>query len=467
MKKAFILVICLLFVALGNNAQSQMWSSITSFSPSNSTLISGASRFGHHNINWSTYYMRYNDSSYFCSILYPNTVPTMMMSNKILMPQDFVVTDMKKFYYYQGFIGSYQGVGMFGRAVSYYYTAGNSIFIFKLPAVDVLTRIATHAVIFEEDKLVKAKAFATGEKAIGQNAIQSYLLEFIADGVGETGPYLYAPLYYNSVTREKETADDVIIIDNKVIFATRDTRTTHAPVNLRISDTTSALTHSEIGTQWQLWLPASQKVISELRLLYLDHDDYFVLAYIVFDQNSNAYYLCTNRIKLSDLLSLNNTIVSHKIKIGSECINLVDAIYETNANTMVILLNGNNMSELYHIDPYSSSSSTTIVLDYPDGNLYSIDTVGDHENIDMYVAMGDSTFFSQDISNGIAIDYSCLDIKKKEMPLQQPPIVNKIKDLITGYSAEKDITHLIRPSVYFFGTRICDDYIPIERVKYE
>lgn len=142
-------------------------------------------------------------------------------------------------------------------------------------------------------------------------------------------------------------------------------------------------------------------------------------------------------------------------------------IYETDVNTMVVLLNGNDKSVLYHFDPYSSSSSTTIVLDYPDGNLYSIDTVGDHVNIDMYVAMGDSTFFSQDISNGIAIDYSCLDIKKKEMPLQQPPLIEKIKDPITGYSAEKDITHLIRPSVYFFGTRICDDYIPIERVKYE
>ena len=113
MKKTILLFVCTMLIALGNNVQSQLVSTRATFSPSNATLIGNESRFGHHENDKSTYYMRYNNDSYFCSIGAFYTTSSMTTSRKIQMPQTSVVTD------YQGYIGSYQGVGMHGWTGSY------------------------------------------------------------------------------------------------------------------------------------------------------------------------------------------------------------------------------------------------------------------------------------------------------------------------------------------------------------
>lgn len=68
---------------------------------------------------------------------------------------------------------------------------------------------------------------------------------------------------------------------------------------------------------------------------------------------------------------------------------------------MVLLLNGDLNSEFYHADPYLITSYNTIKLDYPYVKLHSIDTIGEYpvQNNDIYVAMGDSVFFSQDLND--------------------------------------------------------------------
>lgn len=449
MKKTIILL-AIYFLPIGQSSQAQIWSNMENFSPSNSTLIGGSSRFGHHNYNWSTYYMQYNNASYFCSINYYNTISPSPASHKTRMPDYFVVTDMKLLNDDQGFIGSYQSVGMHGKA--YYNTTLNSFQIFQLPAVDVLTRIAFKKRMVEDTRPWQVKAFATGKKGKESN-----ILEFYADGVGIFAPYYYASLPYNSATGDREIADDVLILDDKVVFSTRDTRTGHAPVNLRISDTNNALTSSGINKQWQFWLPSTQYVLGETRLLNLEEGYSFILAYIVYDKLDLAYYLCTNRIDLNDLLLLNNTIVSHAIKIEKECTNLVDMIYEPNVNTMVILLNGHDKSELYHIDPYSNLTYSIDMLDYPYGNLYSIDTIGDYSshNISAYVAMGDSTFFFQDISNGIHIEESCLEKKEIIMNLQNAPEINSCLDPLIGNSDIKEYQCIEDTDEIFFGSETC------------
>ncbi len=80
----------------------------------------------------------------------------------------------------------------------------------------------------------------------------------------------------------------------------------------------------------------------------------------------------------------------------------VTIIYDPDVNTMVLLLNGDLNSEFYHADPYLITSYNTIKLDYTYGRLHSIDTIGGlplHNNNDIYVAMGDSVFFSQDLND--------------------------------------------------------------------
>ena len=61
--------------------------------------------------------MRYADSSYLCNTVY-YTVAYSPISTKIQLPQDFVITQFKPFILQQGFIGSFQGVGMYGIAYS-------------------------------------------------------------------------------------------------------------------------------------------------------------------------------------------------------------------------------------------------------------------------------------------------------------------------------------------------------------
>ena len=80
---------------------------------------------------------------------------------------------------------------------------------------------------------------------------------------------------YNPATGEQEIADDVITLDNHVIFTTRDNRNLHPPVNLRISDTN--LTTSDINVQWQFLLPQYETVYGEIRLQPLPYRQFVQL----------------------------------------------------------------------------------------------------------------------------------------------------------------------------------------------
>ena len=448
-----LFLICLV-ISLYSDLKAQ--SAIVSYFPSSSTLLGDASRIGYHYNNWTTYYMRYNDTSYFCVLYNPAIwIPT-PSSDKIPMPQDFVIWDFKEYNSSPGYIGSYQGVGMYGWANSYnlFYPA-NYFRVFKLPAVDLLKRTAYIRVPNAEDEFM-TKAFSVGKRVVtGSSSSQSYILEYYVDGSGMFAPYQYAPLEFNS-TERKETADDVITIDHYVIFATSDTRKEHAPVNLRISDTTNVLSNGDIDYQWQFLLPSNENVYGELRLLFLD-DHEFILAYTIYDSKRNKYYLCFHKIILADFLAGFNSIVSHEIQLEKDCSNLVDIVFEPDVSTVIALLNGSNRSETYHIDAYLTTSSYVTKLYYPNGLLWSIDTVGTHSQYtsDMYMAIEDNNIFFQDISNGVDIDSSCLEMIKKVYTLKEPPLINYYKDPLERYSGSKQLSILNIQYYLFGGMRTC------------
>lgn len=62
-----VFAISILIAITATDVKAQIMSVMGNFSPSTSTLIGSASRIGYDDNNMSTYYMRYNDSSYFCS----------------------------------------------------------------------------------------------------------------------------------------------------------------------------------------------------------------------------------------------------------------------------------------------------------------------------------------------------------------------------------------------------------------
>ena len=460
MKKYIKLFIssCLLIIEAGS-AGAQIMSVMGNFSPSTSTLIGEASRIGYDNGAWSTYYMRYNDSSYFCghhSYVYWTSIAPAVNSTKVTMPQDFVITDFKKFIGDPGYIGSYQGKGMYGFSFGYNQYNSNGFQIIKLPAVDKLTR-TTEIHPSGQYAVNGMKFFSIGEKLDTRYSIlQSYILEYYLMG---TGMYKYAPLQYNPQSYEQEIADDVITAGEYVIFATRDTRLNHAPVNLRISDTNNVLSNtSDIAFQWRFQLPDTEQVYSELRLLDLLDNKEFILAYTIYNTGDNNYYLCIHRINLLDFLAGNNGIVSHEIKINKECSDLIDMIFKPNLKTMVVLLSGEGKSELYHMKPYSDTNDYTTRLDYSDGSFYSIDTIGENgfPNEALYIAMGDSVIFTQNFSNLSSLSQSCLPRQRKRMILRKNPVIKHIKDPLAFYSGNQEFFSNAPIDVYYHGTRTCN-----------
>ena len=459
MRKYYRLFVISILIAIAtNDAEAQVLSVMGEFSPSTSTLIGSASRIGFDNGPWSTYYMRYNDSSYFCdhhAYGYWAVWAPAVASTKVTLPQDFVITDFKKFLNVPGYIGSCDGIGMYGYSLGYNLYNYNYFLIAKLPVLSQLNRIA-EAHPSGSNAEMGMKFFSVGEKIESSYSTpRSYLLEFYYMG---TNAYLYAPLAYNPQSNEFETADDVITISQHVVFATRDTRSGYAPVNLRISDTNNVLSYSStIGYQWRFMLPNYEIPLSDLRLLNLD-DKEFVMAYTMLNTNNNNYYLCVHRINLPAFLANNNSIISHEIKISRTCSNLIDMIYKPNAQTMVVLLDGEDGSMLFHLDPYSSTNDIAVDLKYSSGHFYSIDTLGANGYLDdtLYIAMGGNVIFTQNISNGINIEASCLDMGKVKMLLREPPIIKKEKDPLDFFSDNQAHYTSTPLDVIFYGTRTCN-----------
>lgn len=428
------------------------------FSPSTSTLIGSASRIGYDDNYWSTYFMRYNDSSYFCSHYnygYWALWAPSVSSNKIALPQSFVITDFKKFLSDPGYIGSYQGVGMYGYSLDYNLSSGNYLRIITLPEVDQLNRTAV-AHPSGNNAVVGMKFFSIGEKTDARYSMpQSYILEYYLWG---NSTYLYAPLASNPTLNEQEIADDVITINDYVVFATRDTRKKHKLVNLRISDTNNVLSsNTDIDVQWQFLLPSYEELYGKLRLLPLD-DGLFVLAYTVFNTNDGEYYLCVHLIESSNLPTGIIVITSHEIKINKECSDLTDMIFEPRVQTMVVLLNGEGKSAFYHFDPYAITNTSVFILDYDDGNFYSIDTDGGDYSLNevLYIAMGDRTIFLQNIFNGPGVEMSCLDLTEIKSFLKEPPIIKILKDPLPRYSDDQGYDERYSDAPLFYGTRTCN-----------
>lgn len=120
-------------------------------------------------------------------------------------------------------------------------------------------------------------------------------------------------------------------------------------------------------------------------------------------------------------------------------------------------MNGGDRSTFYHIDPSATTNTPVYKLDYPDGELYSLDTLRDSNTLPvaMYVAMGGNKIFCQDISNGVCVSGSCLDVTRLDMPLVPQPEYEKIYDPIDCFTDNRIYFFFNESAEFFNGTLEC------------
>ena len=172
------------------------------------------------------------------------------------------------------------------------------------------------------------------------------------------------------------------------------------------------------------------------------------------------YYLCYHRVCMNELLAGINTVVSHEIPI-EKGVDLTDVIYEPDVKVMVMLMNDEKHSELYHVDPFSNTTDYMYRIDYANGNLSTIDTIGDgflSPNADCYIAMGGGDFFYQDISGGYVISQSCMPIDQRWAILKTPPVIVPFLDRVNRYTDNKIINSISRDVRDTNATRTCMIY---------
>ncbi len=127
----------------------------------------------------------------------------------------------------------------------------------------------------------------------------------------------------------------------------------------------------------------------------------------------------------------------------------------------LLLLTGLSDVASAQVDPFINTSGNTYRVDYPSGNLYTIDTIGDGfstPNADCYIAMGGGELFYQDISGGYVISRSCMPIIKRKILLKDSPAIRQLFDEVNRYSDLKSYISIPRYARMEYGLRTCMDY---------
>lgn len=319
------------------------------------------------------------------------------------LPTGLVISDMKHITNPFWFCGSENGYGIYGRLTltSNYYSI-YSMHIFSVLAVNNLKKfsIATNM----SDSLHQ-RIFAIGEIS-NQSTIQPCIVELDVQGQGYTGfePYIYAK------TDILEPIDDIDLVNNIVVVATRDMNAPSPIVTLRFSDIETMLTGVEIDYKWQFVLSSQDHVRGKVHIVNINNK-FIEVCYTKFNDSSNRYTLCLHRINLNDLMNgITNSIISQEIDIdiGEE---IFDITYDAQREVLILLLDKDNISSVFlHTLPNETLTYGAIRLASPNGDrFFSIDTVQHFYALAdrMYEAWGGTKRFMQAYSYNGSIEKSC------------------------------------------------------------
>lgn len=414
MKKT-IFIACLALASL-NVSVAQIISYQANFYSSLPSSNEASTRVLFHYLDYSLVYMEHMNSPVFIvnsfSAPFSTISPLYNYSYFDVLPQ-IHVNDMKKKMTQECFGGTYNNEGLYG--IIHYPPSGgifpSSLHLRRLPDMNNLKKIAP-VIHFDNNNMI-LRLFAIGET--NKNHILE--LHIFGYGISDNTPYPFATL------DPRETADDITSTLNWLAVATRDTRDSAAPFNLRISKLSQVLGNTDIDYQWQFFLSNQERPVGKVLLARLQDDD-IEMCYIKHNAIENSYLLCLHRIRVPDLTIGNGVLGTQEVKVNPNEV-LEDVMYDTVTGTLVVLTNTDNQySTFYHIRPSATSSYLAIKLQSNIGDkYYSLNPVNEYwwtAGHSMYQAWGGSRYFTQEIDNMGTVAGSCLNIDKVTPVIKSP-----------------------------------------------
>ena len=316
------------------------------------------------------------------------------------LPQGMVISDMEDVHHYPWYCGSLDGDGVYGSIIvgTNYYNQ-ERVHAFRVPIVNNLSKFTMATNMVDP---YQRRMFAIGETyCSGQT--KSYIMEFDVQGTGISGidPFLYAQM------SDYEHVDDVELVEDNVVFSTRDDHGEYTKASIRISRVEQMLAGSQIDRRWELQLQHNEDVLGKVFVTHLNDTDIGV-CFVTYINNNYILHIC--RINIDNLYHGITTFDSKKIiiPIGEE---IMDIKYDSRARMLIVLLDKDNTHSVFvHINPYLTAPSvlTCIESKYMD-RYFSIDTIAPlYFSTDcVYEAWGGEKGFVQGYSSNGLIQNSC------------------------------------------------------------
>lgn len=281
----------------------------------------------------------------------------------------------------------------------------NPIYMFFYPDMDRIEKLTVDYDIANPNYRAVFAIGVTHPENSSMEQTHIMVLENSAMGIGEFGAYPFA------TPDIKEHIDDLALVDDYIVYATRDSRDDHSMVNLRLSKTSNILLSTEIDMQWQFVLGAGEVVYGKVFVIQL-RNYFFEVCYVKYVPATNCYVLCLHRIFLYDLLNGINSAVSQEIPVERGEL-IQDITYELEKEVLVVLLDKDENSSVFlHTNPNKMTPYSTVRLETRALERYfSIDTVN-HIYMGpnpMYQAWGGNRRFMQSFTTMGAIGPTCLD----------------------------------------------------------
>ena len=405
MKKFFLFFCFALFPFVCTAQISSLKYNISSSFPD---VIESKTRVLEHSSHNSFVFIDTLDTTYICHNpdLYLDPYTNLFYFYKKRLPLKIEISDMENVFHSAWYCGSINNEGVYGEIYwnsNYYIT--QRVHIFKLPEVNNLRKftIATQMIDPQQRRL-----FAIGE-TYPSGKLQSYIMECETQGSQAFGTYNYAQM------SDSEFVDDVALVEDNVVFATRDYRSRFSKVNLRISNVEQMLAGSEIDKQWRFQLEYYEHVYGRVFITHLNSTDIGV-CYIKYNEKQDVYILCIHKININDLYSNITTFISQEIVIpkGEE---ILDIKFDDNKEVLIVLLDKDNIQSIFiHATPYNLLAPGFLCLESTDEErFFSLDTIQPHYLIPdrMYEAWGGNKCFIQRFTTDGEIQGSCFPYYKR------------------------------------------------------
>ena len=292
--------------------------------------------------------------------------------------------------------------------------------IVKVCSLDDMDELKRMVIVKNGSNIPDFRMFAIGSTIRGHN---THVVDL-------NDPELFTTSYNYATVDTSEYLDDLELVEDYVVFATRKVNSNNILVNLRVMDIWDGLASQSIDARWNLLLPSNELVYENVYVEYLG-DRFFEVCYIKYSYN-DGYVLCLHRINMDDMLAgVNSSTISQEIAINKGEF-IQDLVYDRVEGVLVIMLDKeDNHSVFLHTVPEMTMSYPVIRLESDEGDRYfSIDTMASYSNNPgrMYQAWGGTKCFVQGFSTDGVVSDSCIPFDEIKAICVSPVIIEGIND---------------------------------------